>query len=152
MAEEQKHDITSNTSDSATASVSNTEHVDETATDIPETIPPQSKAENVNKETIQVTVNIPKEENKAAITANKIAIFGTLINLALAGMTYLLYQKTIQANKTSQLALQEAKRANDISAQALVDARKADSISDIKDSLSYTLNKSQYENNRKKTV
>jgi len=150
MTEEQKDNSTDNPSDSIIAPVSTTEYVDETATNIPETIPPDSKTENVNKEPIQVIVNIPKEENKATITANKIAIVGTIINLTLAGMTYLLFQKTIEANKTSQLALKESARANDISAQALADSRRADSVSDIKDSISYTLTKSQYENSRKK--
>ena len=121
MTEEQKDNPTDNPSDSIIPSVSTTEYVEEPTTNIPESIPPDSKTENVNKEPIQVIVNIPKEENKTAITANRIAIIGTIINLALAGLTYLLFQKTIEANKTSQSSLVEAqkavdqaKRANDI--------------------------------------
>ena len=121
MTEEQKDNTTDKPADSIIPPVSTTEYVEETATNIPETIPPNSKTENVNKEPVQVIVNIPKEENKTAITANRIAIVGTIINLALAGLTYMLFQKTVEANKTSQTSLAEAqkavdqaKRANDI--------------------------------------
>lgn len=121
MAEEQKQDTTNNPEDTVIPPAATTEYIDETATDIPEPISPKTEIEQVNKEPIQVIVNIPKEENKTAITANRIAIFGTIINLALAGLTYMLFQKTAEANKTSQASLAEtqkavdqAKRANDI--------------------------------------
>jgi hypothetical protein len=121
MTEDQKNNASDKPADCIIRPVSTTEYVGETTTDIPETIPVQSKTENINKEPIQVIVNIPKEENKTAITANRISIIGTIINLALAGLTYMLFQKTIEANKTSQSSLLEAqkavdqaKRANDI--------------------------------------
>lgn len=148
MTEQQENNTTTNPDDTIIPPVSTTEYVDETTTDIPEPIPPDSKTENVNKEPIQVIVNIPKEENKSAITANRIAIIGTFINLALAGMTYLLFQKTIEANKTSQSALteaqnavQESRRANDIAEANFKLAQNSSAYSDSINNINLELSK-----------
>lgn len=148
MTEEQKDNPADNASDSIIPPVSTTEYVDETATYIPEPIPTNGKTEYVNKEPVQVIVNIPKEENKAAITANKIAVIGTFINLALAGMTYLLFQKTIEANNTSQSALteaqkavQESKRANDIAEANFKLAQSSSAYSDSINNINLELSK-----------
>jgi len=121
MADERKQDTANNPEDTVIPPTATTEYIDETTTDIPDPIPTKTEIEQVNKEPVQVIVNVPKEENKTANAANRIAIFGTIINLVLAGLTYMLFQKTIEANKTSQASLSEAqkavnqaKRANDI--------------------------------------
>lgn len=142
MAEEQKQDITNNTEDTVIPPAATTEYIDDTITDIQETITAETELEQVNKEPVQVIVNIPKDENKPAITANRIAIFGTIINIALAGLTYMLFQKTVEANKTSQASLAEAqkaveqaKRANDIAEAnfklAQISSANNDSINNI---------------------
>lgn len=150
MDEHQQDTTPNNTDETIIPPTSTTEYVDESTTDNPKSDTSQSNNKEKNKELIQVIVNKPKDENRAESTANKIAIFGLLINLILAIFTYLLFQKTVEANKTSQSALKESSRANDISALALADSRKADSISEIKDSISYNLSKSQYEASREK--
>lgn len=147
MTEEQKDNTTGNPADSIIPLVFTTEYVDDTATNIPEPIPSNGKTENINKEAIQVIVNVPKEENKTAIIANRIAIIGTFINLALAGLTYLLFIKTGEANKTSmqsleqaQKAVEQAKRANDIADSnfrlSVIAAKSNDEISDANFKLS----------------
>ena len=140
MADEQKQGTTNNPE--GTEIQPTTEYVVETATNIPDPVPTKTELDQINKEPVQVIVNIPKEENKTAITANRIAIFGTIINIVLAGLTYLLFQKTIEANKTSQSSLIEAqkavdqaKRANDIAESnfklAQISSASSDSISNI---------------------
>ncbi|MFZ2784948.1 MAG: hypothetical protein WAZ36_11140 [Sediminibacterium sp.] len=148
MDEHQQDTTPDNSDETIIPPTSTTEYVDEPTTNIPKSDTSHSSYKEINKEPIQVIVNIPKDENRAATTANKIAIFGLFINLVLAIFTYLLFQKTVEANKTSQSALKESTRANDISTQALADSRKADSISDIKESVSFILAKSQYETSR----
>lgn len=148
MAEEQKQDTTNNPKDTVIPPAATTEYIDETTTDIPEPISTKTEVEQVNKEPVQVIVNIPKDENKPAITANRIAIFGTIINIALAGLTYLLFQKTIEANKTSQASLMEAqkavdqaKRANDIAEANFKLAQSSSASSDSINSINLELTK-----------
>lgn len=141
--DEKQQDATPNNSDGTIIPpTSTTEYVDEPTTDIPKTDTSQNNNKEINKEPIQVTVNIPKDENRAATTANKIAIFGLFINLILAVFTYLLFRKTVEANETSkhslteaQKAVDQAKRANDIAEAnfklAQISSVSSDSISNI---------------------
>ncbi len=150
MEEEQKKDTESNPDDLVIPPSATTEYVDEYVAENLDIKNAPLKKDTIDKEPVQVIVNVPKEDNKTAISANKIAIFGTLINAVLAGLTFMLFQKTVEANRISQLALTESTRANDISTQALKDSRKADSISVFKDSVISAFNERQYLNGREK--
>jgi hypothetical protein len=148
MSEEQQNNKIETPTDivpppiSETPTVPPVENIINDTSQIPEAKPTETEKEQVNKEPVQVIVNIPNDENKAATTANKIAIIGTIINLALAGLTYMLFQKTIEANKTSQYSLveaqkavEQAKRANDIAESnfklAQLSSESSDSINNI---------------------
>jgi hypothetical protein len=129
-----------------------TEYIAEIEKDSPQVTYGKTDATQVNKESVQVIDNIPKEENNAATMANRIAIFGVIINLVLGVFTYLLYKQAIKANEvandsliTTQDAVKEAKRSNDISANALADSRRSDSISHISDSSYNSRNKEAFE-------
>jgi len=97
-----------------------------------EKTPPQKEKENSNNSTEETQAVIqeeikesvkndnpatknPKPQNKK----NIIEILGLLTNIVLAIFTYLLFNKTVEANKTSQDSLKESRRANDISKGAL---------------------------------
>src|SRR5437868_5264523 len=83
--------------------------------DIPPTNTETGDGDNENKEPVNVVVNLPADDKRPQITANKIAIWGLVISLVLAIVTYLLFRKTIDSNKTATDALEESRRANDIS-------------------------------------
>lgn len=75
-----------------------------------------------HKEPINVNVNIQDEVGKYK-RSEIVAIWSSVaISLALAIVTYLLFLKTVEANKISQLAFKESKRANDITEKSLRNA------------------------------
>jgi hypothetical protein len=124
-----------------------TEYVEESVLDATNTtqVINSSKAD---KEPISVIVNLPPEDKKPQVTANIIAILGLLLSIVLGVLTYLLFLKTVEANKTSAKALREAERANNISAQTLEDSRVRNSLSDKQDSISFSLTQKQFNTQR----
>lgn len=72
----------------------------------PHTTSNASNIEKVNKEPINVIVNVPKEnvvvnipqqDNTPAKTANRISRFAIAVNIVLIGLTFLLFRKTTQS-------------------------------------------------------
>jgi len=52
-----------------------------------------------------------ESKDRPAIIANLISVIGLIVNIVLAGFTYMLFQKTVEANKTSSASLSEARNA-----------------------------------------
>jgi hypothetical protein len=77
-----------------------TEYVEEAPNDIPQS--QQDNSEKKDKEPINVIVNLPQEA-KGYKRSEMIAIWiGVAVNIILAVFTYLLFLKTVEANKTSK--------------------------------------------------
>jgi len=102
------------------------EYVDEPIDNKPKTDPKETNGCQTDKEPIKGIGNIDQKDGWTI--ANKISAFGIVISIIVAIFTYLLFQKTIEANKTSHDALTQSTRANDIAEQALRDSRINDSL------------------------
>lgn len=122
MSEDQARSTPNETTNDIIPISSTTEYVSDESGEQPKPPPKNNDCSHIDKEPINVVVNIPNDNKR---TEYGIAIFGTLINLVLAGFTYLLYTKTVEANNTSAHALLQSTRANEIS-QASV--KSTDSI------------------------
>jgi hypothetical protein len=105
---------------------STAEYVEEPINDSPNPTTETGNSGNKNKEPINVIVNIPQEDKKPQITANRIQVGGIIVSIFLGVLTYILLLKTIEANKISKDSLIVAQ-------QALADAREIDSINRIND-------------------
>jgi len=66
-------------------------------------------------ETIKPEAIIKETKKTKIITADKIAIFGLIVNIVLAVFTYLLFKEATSSTKIATDAVQEAKRSNSIS-------------------------------------
>lgn len=81
-------------------------------------------------------VSIPEKKGILKIlanhghTANIIAVLGFIINLILAIFTYFLYEKTVEANGMSKIAIGESVNANKIAREANIESKRANSIND----------------------
>lgn len=128
MGEENTNDTQQNSKDTI-RKVATTEYIDESANVTPNTETITDNSSNKQKESINLVVNLPKEDK--GHKRNEIAATwaGVLVQIILALFTYLLFVKTGQANKTASEALAQSTRANNISAQALNNSRINDSIS-----------------------
>lgn len=64
----------------------------------------------------------------SAHTANLIALVGCVVNIILAYFTYMLYQKTVEANSMSNTAINQSINANKIASEANEESRRANGI------------------------
>lgn len=121
---------------------STTEYVEESVSNTPNPTTETGDGGNKNKEPIKVIVNLPPEDKKPQIAANKIALISLWVNggisLVLAFVTYLLFLKTQESNETSKDSLIVAQKA-------LADSRLRDSVSERQDSITFGLSKKQFE-------
>lgn len=103
-----------------------------------------------NKKPVKVIIENIAQNDRPKYTANTIGWIAIGINALLAYYTYLLFNKTREANQTAKDALKQTVIANDMTAKSLEDARKQrvedrareivnDSINFKKDSLNNDL-------------
>lgn len=127
MSEENKNAARDESENPPIPPSASTEYVEEPDDNIGNTEEQTESGKQKNKKTKDFIIKDPHK------TANKIGWISLFVNggisLALAIVTYLLFLKTVEANKTSQDALAESKRANDISKATLEDSRMKDSAS-----------------------
>ena len=75
-------------------------------------------------------VNIPVENNRPAIIANRIQKFGIGLQDIIIGLTFYLLRETIKANLTSSNSLTEARNAVTQASNAVAQATRANDIAE----------------------
>lgn len=128
MSEQQTDNTSNNAENPVIPLTATSEYVDEPANDTPQTEPEANKTNQIEKEPVQVNVNIPKQDSGSA---NTIAIIGLVVNAIMLFVTYLLFREANTATnlsndalKTTQESVAESKRANDIAQSNLELAKK----------------------------